>query len=72
MDIPAEQCRSAIVIDLDSHRPKVFEQMVCVFCGTEHLLRHTVASHLKYHGPCPGCDETASVPLSQMRVYAGL
>lgn len=72
MELQTEQIRSATVIELDAYRPKVIEQMICMFCGTGHLLRHTVSSHLRYHGPCPGCDEVASVPLSQVRMYAGI
>jgi hypothetical protein len=58
----------AVIIDLDSRRPNVIEEMVCMFCGTEHLLRHTVNNRVKYHGPCPGCDEAASVPLWQLEM----
>lgn len=51
------------VIDLESRRPKVYEQVYCLFCGTQHVLVHPVGNPLAYYGPCPGCDETASVPM---------
>jgi predicted RNA-binding Zn-ribbon protein involved in translation (DUF1610 family) len=35
--------------------------MRCLFCGTVHILRHVVTRQTQYF-PCPGCDETTSVP----------
>ena len=52
---------SAQVLDLDDYRPRVTEMMHCLFCRTIHVLRHVVSRQPRYF-PCPGCDETASVP----------
>lgn len=55
---------TAEVIDLNARRPKVYEAVFCLFCGTEHALVHIDTSDPNaYFGPCPGCDEEASVPL---------
>ena len=35
--------------------------MRCLFCGLVHVLRHVTGTRTRYY-PCPGCDETASVP----------
>jgi hypothetical protein len=49
------------VLKLDDFRPVVTESMRCLFCGVEHTLRHVTGTRTRYF-PCPGCDETASVP----------
>jgi len=55
------------VIQLDSRRRKVFELMQCMFCCTVHALVHPESTpRNKYCGPCPGCDEEASLPLAQV------
>jgi hypothetical protein len=46
---------------LDDFRPTVADSMRCLFCGTVHILRHVKNSRSSYF-PCPGCDETSSVP----------
>jgi hypothetical protein len=46
---------------LDDVRPVVTEAMLCLFCGQVHVLRHVTGTRTNYF-PCPGCDETASVP----------
>ncbi|MEJ0100635.1 MAG: hypothetical protein WDO12_13305 [Pseudomonadota bacterium] len=46
---------------LDDFRPVVTESMRCLFCGTVHVSRHVTGTKAHYF-PCPGCDETASVP----------
>jgi hypothetical protein len=51
----------AKVLYLDDFRPKVTDSMRCLFCGTVHILRHVVTRQTQYF-PCPGCDETTSVP----------
>ncbi|MET0292148.1 MAG: hypothetical protein ABW136_07245 [Steroidobacteraceae bacterium] len=51
----------AKIFVLDDFRPKVTEQMRCLFCGVTHVLRHLVNRHPSYF-ECPGCDEKASVP----------
>jgi hypothetical protein len=55
---------TARLINLDDHRRHVTEQMVCLFCRTEHTLRHIVDDRVKYW-PCGenGCDEVASLPV---------
>lgn len=59
---------AAEVIRLDSRRRKVFELMQCMFCCTVHALVHSVSTpRNKYFGPCPGCDEEASLPLRQVQ-----
>jgi hypothetical protein len=52
---------NAIVVWLDDFRPRVTEYMLCLFCGHTHLLKHVQERRPTYY-PCPGCDETASVP----------
>jgi hypothetical protein len=49
------------VLYLDDYRPTATESMRCLFCGTVHILRHVVGKRTDYF-PCPGCDETTSVP----------
>lgn len=49
------------IVQLDDYRPRVTEQMRCLFCGQQHRLRHVVDKSRRYF-ECPGCDETASVP----------
>lgn len=51
----------AKVLYLDDFRPSVTESMRCLFCGLVHVLRHVTGTQARYF-PCPGCDETASVP----------
>ncbi len=51
----------AKVLYLDDFRPRVTETMRCLFCGMVHVLRHVTGTRTHYF-PCPGCDETASVP----------
>lgn len=46
---------------LDDFRPVITETMRCLFCGMVHVLRHVKGTRTRYF-PCPGCDETASVP----------
>jgi len=54
------------VISLDSRRKKVYEMMKCEWCHTEHPLVHTnIGLRTGWHGPCPGCDEDASIPLNK-------
>ena len=54
------------ILVLDDYRPRVTEQMHCLFCGLTH-----VSQHLANRGPryfeCPGCDEVASVPEWSLR-----
>ena len=49
------------IVTLDDFRPRITEQMLCLFCGLTHVLRHLVHRRQPYF-ECPGCDETASVP----------
>lgn len=49
------------VVMLDEFRPRITEQMQCLFCGLTHVLRHLVVPRQRYF-ECPGCDEIASVP----------
>lgn len=49
------------VLQLDDFRPVVTESMRCLFCGEVHILKHITGTRARYF-PCPGCDETASVP----------
>lgn len=49
------------VLYLDDFRPTVTDRMHCLFCGTVHILRHVTGTKTRYY-PCPGCDETTSVP----------
>lgn len=51
----------AKIFYLDDYRPRVTETMHCLFCRTSHVQRHVVDRSRQYF-PCPGCDETASVP----------
>jgi hypothetical protein len=46
---------------LDDFRPVTTEHMRCLFCGVVHVLKHVTGTRNTYF-PCPGCDETASVP----------
>lgn len=52
---------TAQLINLDDHRPRITEDMLCLFCRTEHTLRHIVDDRVNYW-PCPNCDERASLP----------
>lgn len=49
------------LINLDDHRPKVYETMRCLFCNLVHTALHPQSGPRTYF-PCPGCDEVASVP----------
>jgi hypothetical protein len=49
------------IVNLDDYRPRVTETMHCLFCRTVHAQHHIVDSRRTYF-PCPGCDETASIP----------
>jgi transposase-like protein len=51
----------ARVLYLDDYRPRVTEKMHCLFCRTRHVQKHLIDKRQRYF-PCPGCDETASVP----------
>ena len=55
------------VVFLDDFRPRVTEQMRCLFCGLTHVLRHLVNRRQSYF-ECPGCDETASVPVWSLQM----
>jgi hypothetical protein len=55
----------ADVIDIDSVRPKVWEELKCLFCGTLQRPRK-VPKDRKYYD-CLSCDETASIPAWQWR-----
>jgi len=57
---------TAKIVKLDDYRPRVTEQMRCLFCGLTHVLRHDVKTGQRYF-ECPGCDETASVPEWSLR-----
>jgi len=46
----------------------VYEEMVCLFCGTRQTMVHPDTGPNTYHGPCAGCDETANVPLWRLRI----
>ncbi len=53
---------TAAIIQLDDHRRKVPEVLVCLFCCAEGPAR--VVPHRPYYA-CPGqpgCEETAAVP----------
>lgn len=56
---------SAQVLVLDDFRPRVTEPMHCLFCRTDHVLRHIVDPKRRYF-ECPACDEVASVPERQL------
>jgi hypothetical protein len=58
---------NAKILNLDDFRPRVTEQMRCLFCGLTHVLRHLVNRRPGYF-ECPGCDETASVPEWSLRL----
>jgi hypothetical protein len=49
------------LVYLDDFRPVTTEHMRCLFCGVVHVLKHVTGTRNTYF-PCPGCDETASVP----------
>jgi hypothetical protein len=49
------------VLFIDDFRPRITETMRCLFCGMVHVLRHVTGTRNSYF-PCPGCDETASIP----------
>jgi hypothetical protein len=49
------------IVNLDDYRPRVTETMHCLFCRTVHAQHHVVDRRRTYF-PCPGCDETASIP----------
>ncbi len=49
------------ILFIDDFRPRTTETMRCLFCGMVHVLRHVTGTRNSYF-PCPGCDETASVP----------
>jgi hypothetical protein len=57
----------AKVLHLDDFRPRITEQMRCLFCGVTHVLRHLAQRRTPYF-ECPGCDETASVPEWSLRI----
>lgn len=53
---------TAVVVQLEDHRPKVPEVLVCLFCCSKGPAR--IVPHRQYY-PCPGtpgCDEVAAVP----------
>jgi len=54
------------VLVLDDFRPRVTEQMQCLFCGLAHVSRHPASRRARYF-ECPGCDEVASVPEWSLR-----
>ena len=56
----------AQILYLDDFRPEVTETMRCLFCGMVHVQRHIAGTRRQYF-PCPGCDETASVPEWSLR-----
>lgn len=55
------------ILNLDDFRPRVTEQMRCLFCGLTHMLRH-LTDRRQHYFECPGCDETASVPEWSLRI----
>jgi hypothetical protein len=55
------------VLFLDDFRPTVKDSMRCLFCGTVHILQHVTGKRIDYF-PCPGCDETSSVPEWSLRL----
>lgn len=56
------------ILYLDDFRPRISEQMRCLFCGLTHVLKHLV-DRKRHYFECPGCDETASVPEWSLRQH---
>jgi len=63
----SRRCIVAKILYLDDFRPRVTETMRCLFCGMVHVLCHIVTGTRPRYYPCPGCDETASVPEWSLR-----
>lgn len=54
------------VINLDDHRPKTRETVVCLFCGSTWNSTHKADRHPnEYIAGCEGCDEVAAIPVCE-------